>query len=150
MSKPKGDAAPRITIHIPDAPPEPNTTLLDMLRDGERPKPGEPGTLANRLGREVQDFLAHQHRVAGHRRTAVKGKLVLDVAVTTGPDGSHQYSVSVKKTEAKIPAATSMTFTDEDGELLSRPAEPLTEEMYRREKQKAATPDPKAGASSKL
>lgn len=153
MSK-RTAAEPRIVISTGDEPPEPNATLLALLRDGEKVRPGDPrGTLADRLGGETQSFMAHQAKVARHRRTAVKGSLTLVVQMVTGPDGSTAYGVEVKRKEAKIPVGSSMTFVDEDGELTGRPVEPLTEEMYRRERatdQKTTPEAPKAGAVSKL
>lgn len=148
-------STPRITIVTGDEPPEPNATLLALLRDGERPKPGEPGTLANRLGAEFQAFLAGQSRVARHRRAAVKGSVTLKIDFTSGPDGSHQYAVSSTAKPAKIPAGSSLTFADEDGELTGKPVEPLTEEMYRREREspkagKTETAGPKVGTASNL
>lgn len=144
---------PRIIISTGDEPPEPNSTLLALLRDGEKMKPGDPrGTLADRLGAETQEFIEHQIKVAKHRRCAVKGKFIITAAVVVGPDGSVQYSMEFKDTRAKIPAATSMTFADEDGELTGRPVEPLTEEMYRREREadKSSKAEPKVGAASNL
>jgi hypothetical protein len=143
---------PRIIITTGDEPPEPNTTLLALLRDGEKFKPGDPrGTLADRLGAVVQRFLADQKRAADYRRTAVKGKIVFTLNFVTGPDGSQTYTCEEKITAAKIPARTSMTFTDDDGEVTGRPVEPLTEEMYRREKAADKTSaEPKVGAASKL
>lgn len=142
---------PKITITTGEEPPERNTTLLALLRDGERPKPGEPGTLADRLGGEVQAFQAEQVRVAKHRRTTVKGKIVLTLTTVTGPDGSQQYGVEMKTTVAKIPAGMSMVFVDEDGELTGRPVEPLTEAMYERERAaKTNAAEPRVGAESKL
>ncbi len=133
--------------------PEPNSTLLALLRDGERPKPGEPGTLADRLGHEAQAFLAGQMRAAEYRRTAVKGKFVITLDIVTGPDGSQSYTCETKTTKAKIPAKSSMTFTDGDGELTGRPAEPLTELAYERERKKSTEKSgagPKVGGASNL
>lgn len=142
-----------IIITTGDEPPDPNNTLLALLRDGERPKPGEPGTLADRLGHVVQEFMAEQLRAAEYRRTPVKGKLVLSFSFITGPDGSQTYVCEEKVTKAKIPARSSMTFTDGDGELTGRPVEPLTEEMYRREREKKpakTNAEPKVGNASNL
>lgn len=150
-TKNKDDTA-RIVIIGGDQPPETNTTLLALLRDGEKVKPGDPrGTLADRLGAELQGYIAEQMRVAKHRRTPVKGKVVLTISTVSGPDGSLGYAVDTKITTAKIPPGASMTFTDEDGELTGRPVEPLTEKMYERERaQQGAKAEPMAGASSKL
>lgn len=153
MAKPKGDHLPKITITTGDEPPEPNSTLYALLRDGEKLRPGDArGTLIDRLGGELQEFLVTQIRVAKHRRTAVKGTVTMTLSFVTGPDGSNHYAVDVKRKEAKIPAGASMTFADEDGELTGRPVEPLTEEMYRRARAgDEKTPEaPKAGAVSKL
>lgn len=144
---------PRIVITTGDEPPEPNGTFYALLRDGEKVKPGDPkGTLLDRLGGEVQEFLAIQGRVARHRRTAVKGSMTFTVSFVTGPDGSNAYAVDVKRKEAKIPAGSSMTFVDEDGEITGRPVEPLTEEMYRRERAagKKNEAEPAVGNASKL
>lgn len=144
---------PRIVIAIGDEPPEPNNTLLALLRDGEKVKPGDPrGTLSDRLGGEVQEFLSTQTRVAKHRRTAVKGTITLTISVTSGPDGSHAYSVESKTKAAKIPPGSSMTFADDDGELTGRPVEPLTDLAYQREAEARAksSADPKVGAASNL
>lgn len=142
---------PRIVIAVGDEPPEPNGTLIAMLRDGEKVKPGDPrGTLADRLGGEAQEFLATQTRVAKHRRTAVKGTITLTIAVTSGPDGSHAYAVECKAKTAKIPPGSSMTFADDDGELTGRPVEPLTELAYQRERETRGSADPKVGAASNL
>jgi len=133
--------------------PEPNSTLLALLRDGERPKPGEPGTLSDRLGAVAQAFMAEQMRAAEYRRTPVKGKLVLTFSFVTGPDGSQSYTCEEKVTKAKIPAKSSMTFTDGDGELTGRPAEPLTELAYERERKKSTEKSgagPKVGGASNL
>lgn len=152
MAKPKGDHLPKITITTGDEPPEPNSTLYALLRDGEKLRPGDPkGTLLDRLGAELQDFMAAQGRVARHRRTAVKGSVTLTISFVTGPDGSNGYAVDVKRKEAKIPPGASMTFADEDGELTGKPVEPLTEEMYRRARaDETPKAEPKVGAASKL
>lgn len=147
--RPEEGYVPKITITTGEEPPECNTTLLALLRDGERPKPGEPGTLADRLGAEVQAFMAEQMRVARFRRSAVKGKIALAISFVTGPDGSQTYAVECKTTTAKIPPGTSMVFADEDGELTGRPVEPLTELAYERER-KINAAEPRAGAESKL
>ncbi len=146
------DDQPRIIIHAGNEAPEENTALYALLRDGEKLKPGDPrGTLLDRLGHEVQRFMAEQTRVANHRRAAVKGSITLSISFVSGPDGSHGYAVDSKIKAAKIPPGTSMTFADDDGEITGRPVEPLTEEMYRRERaEKSTTPDPKVGAGSKL
>lgn len=124
----------RIIVKADDLP-DPNGTLISMLADGERPKAGEPGTLADRLGGEMQEFLAYQTRVADKRRSAVKGTVTLKIDVSTGPDGSHIYQVSSTEKRAKMPAGISTVFTDEDGDLIGRPMSdgPLTDEMKRRE-----------------
>jgi hypothetical protein len=151
--------ANKIVISVGDEPQAPNTTLLALLRDGERPRPGDPGTLADRLGSECQAFMAGQSKVARHRRTAVRGSITLKIDFVSGPDGSHTYAVTTTAKAAKIPPASSMTFADEEGELTGRPVEPLTAEMYRRddaakkkttEKPAAEAKDPKAGAPSSL
>ncbi len=140
-----------ITITTGDEPPEPNTTLIALLRDGEKLKPGDPrGTLADRLGAEAQTFMASQTRVAKHRRAAVKGSLTLRIDFVSGPDGSHGYAVSTTTKAAKIPPGVSLTFADEDGEMTGRPVEPLTEEMYRREAKNTNATEPKVGAASKM
>lgn len=145
------DAVRPITITTGPDLPEPNPTLYGLLRDGEKSRPGEDGTLLDRLGGEAQAFMAEQIRVARHLRRPVKGMLTLAIAFTTGPDGSQTYLCDSKSKSAKIPPAPSMVFTGDDGELTGRPVEPLTELAYRREKN-AATPtsaEPKAGAVSK-
>ncbi len=152
MSKKKNDGGPSFTIRVADEPPEVNTTLLALLRDGEKMRPGDVrGQLSDRLGAELQGFMSEQTRVAKHRRAAVRGTVTLAIAFVSGPDGSHSYAVDSKVKAAKIPPGTSMTFADDDGELTGRPVEPLTAEMYRREdaEQKNAA-EPKVGAASKL
>lgn len=147
------DGERRIIIRTGEEPIEPNSTLIDLLVDGERPKPGEPGMLAHRLGHEVQAFMAEQVRVATHGRTAATGTVTITMQFVTGMDGSNNYAVDIKTKAAKIPPRTTVTFVNEDGELTGRPVEPLTEEMNRRERaSKIATPsaDPKAGAASTL
>lgn len=144
------DAARPITITTGDEPPEPNPTLIALLRNGEKVKPGDvSGTLADRIGAEVQAFMATQIRVAKHTRRAVKGAVTIVLTFATGPDGSQMYACDTKIKAAKIPPGMSMTFADDDGELTGRPVEPLTEEMYRREKA-TTTAEPKVGAASKL
>lgn len=154
MGKKSRDDVPRIVIATADEPPEPNSTLLALLRDGEKLKPGDPrGTLADRLGAEVQGFMVEQGRVARYRRAAVKGSVTITINAVSGPDGSFQYSVDCKAKTAKIPAGTSMTFADEDGELTGRPVEPLTELAYQREREresKTNNADPKVGSASNL
>ncbi len=142
-----------VKISTGDEPPEVNATLLRLLSDGEKPKPGEPGTLADRLGWLVQDFMAVQSRAARHSRKAVKGTLTLKILFVSGPDGSHQYAVEDIAKPAKVPVQASMTFADETGEITGRPVEPLTEEMYRREKTAGAKSNgasPKSGDASGL
>lgn len=131
-----------IKINIDDNVPEPNNTLLALLRDGERPKPGEPGTLGDRLGAFVQAFLAHQTKVAGARRTPVKGVVTMKVEFVSGPDGSHSFSVTETEKRAKLPAGMSMVFTDEEGDLTSRPRteEPITEYITKKTKEAANRP----------
>lgn len=151
MPKKTDDAPPRaIKITLTDEAPEENTTLLALLRDAV----GGQGTLSNRLGRVFQDFMARQVAAAVAKRGAVKGKVTLVFTFATGPDGSHGLTCEVDATPAKVPARPTVVFTDEDGDLLSRPAEPLTEEMYRRAKvaaPEAKNPaEPKAGAASKV
>lgn len=153
MAKKSGDGIPKITITTGDEAPEPNSTLLALLRDGEKMRPGDPrGTLADRLGAETQAFMAEQMRVAKYRRAAVKGKITLSIAFVTGPDGSQTYAVECKTTTAKIPPGTSMVFADDDGELTGRPVEPLTEAMYAREREAKATAktEPKVGTTSEV
>lgn len=144
--------APKIIISTGDEPPDHNATLLALLRDGEKFKPGDPrGTLADRLGAVFQQFMAGQMRAAEYRRTAVKGEIAIVFKFTTGPDGSQTYTCEEKVKAAKLPARTSMTFTDDDGEVTGRPVEPLTEEMYRRDRAANETKaEPKVGAASKL
>lgn len=147
------DGARRIIIRTGEEPIEPNSTLIALLRDGEPPKPGYPGTLAHRLGHETQEFLSEQVRVATHRRVAVTGSITITMEFVTGADGSNSYATQIKTKAAKIPPGTTIVFVDEDGELTGRPVEPLTEEMERRERaSKIATPsaDPKVGAASNL
>lgn len=144
-----------IIINVGDESPDPNNTLLALLRDGEKVKPGDPrGTLSDRLGAEAQAFIAEQIRVAKYRRAPVKGSITLTLAFVTGPDGSQSYTCESKIKTAKIPAGTSMAFADDDGELTGRPVEPLTEEMYRREREKKPAPktnaEPKVGNASNL
>lgn len=148
----RDDDVPRITINVGDLAPEPNPTLLALLRDGEKIKPSDArGTLADRLGAETQAFLAYQTKVANYRRCAVKGTITIAVAVTSGPDGSHTYSVESKDKRAKIPAGVSMTYAGADGELTGRPVEPLTQEMYKREAAKSnGGASPKVGGASNL
>lgn len=157
MSKPKrdDDGLRKITISTGDEAPEPNGTLLALLRDGESPRPGEPGTLADRLGAEVQAFFAGQLKVARHLRRGVKGTVSLTITVATGPDGSQMYGVESKTKGTKIPAGVSMKFTGDDGELTNQPVSPLEQEMYRREKaaqgvDKGASAEPMAGKPSNL
>lgn len=155
MSKKRNsEDGPRINIVVGDEPPEPNPTLLAILRDGEKAKPGDPrGTLADRLGAEVQDYMREQARVARHRRTAVKGTVTLTIATVSGPDGSFTYAVDCKTKTAKIPPGVSMTFIDDDGELTGRPAEPLTELAYQRQRaaeNKPTPAEPKVGPGSNL
>lgn len=134
-NKNRDDEPRRITIDVRDEPPAPNSTLIRALKGGERPKPGEPGTLLDRLGAEFQDFLMTQHRVAAHRRTAVAGSFTITIKTSDGPDGSHMFATSTAAKVAKIPAGTSMVTTDEDGDLIGAPPadEPLIDEMKRRE-----------------
>lgn len=149
-----GKKEPKITIKVADEPPDPNTTFLAMLRQGEKFKPGDAtGTLADRLGAVFQEFMAGQMKAAEYKRSAVKGKVVLTFDFTTGPDGSQTYTCDEKVTAAKLPKRASMAFTDDDGELTGRPAEPLIDEMHRREREEQKTKaaaDPKVGAASKL
>ena len=131
MSKPKQTDTPRITIRVGDDAPEPDTTLIDLLRSGEK------GTLADRLGARVRAFLVHQHNIADKRRGAVDGKITITFDTSTGPDGDMQYAVDVTTKEARMPVGTSTAFTDDDGDLLSRPAsrdkdEPLTDYINRK------------------
>lgn len=144
-----------IRIALADEPPEQNSTLLALLRDGEKIKPGDVrGTLADRLGAEVQTFMAGQTKVAKHRRTAVKGSITLKLEFVSGPDGSHAYAATTTVKAAKVPPGTSMTFADEEGELTGRPVEPLTELMHQREAASRPAPanpaEPKVGAPSAL
>lgn len=154
MGKNKHEGGERpIIIKTGDEAPEPNSTFLALLRDGEKVKPGDPrGTLADRLGGEVQGFMAEQMRVAKHRRTAVKGSVTLTISTVTGADGLFTYSVDSKVKTAKVPPGTTMTFVDDDGELTSRPVEPLTEKMYERERAAKDTnpAEPKVGGASPL
>lgn len=146
----------RITIVAGDEPPDPNSTFSALLRDGEKFKPGDVrGTLMDRLGAVFQEFMGKQMRAAEYRRSPVKGKITLTFNFTTGPDGSQTYTCEEKITTAKIPARTSMAFTDDDGEMTGRPVEPLTDEMYRRERDsvksdKSETAGPRVGAASNL
>ncbi len=134
MGKPKRENEIRIMVNPADELPEPNSTLLALLRDGEKPKPGEPGTLADRLGGVVQDFLRKQVATANHNRAPVKGTITLKLNFVTGPDGSHAYTCKEAVKLAEIVPRPSVVFADEEGELLSRPAEPLTELAYKRQK----------------
>jgi len=153
-------AEKKIVINVGDEAPEPNGTLLALLRDGEKRRPGDPrGELADRLGAEVQTFMASQTGVARHRRAAVKGSITLKIDFVSGPDGSHTYTVNSAIKTAKVPPSSSMTFADDDGEITGRPVEPLTEEMYRREREEQAEKatkktngkaDPKVGTASSL
>lgn len=146
-----GKKEPRIVIAIGDEPPEPNNQFLALLRDGEKHKPGDArGTLADRLGGELRDFLATQTRAAQHGRSAVKGTFTVTLSFTSGADGSHPYTCETKIKTAKIPPKPSMIFTDEDGEMIGRPAEPLTDLAYKREAESKASADPKVGAASNL
>jgi len=137
MSKRDSGSEPRkITIRTGrEAPPKCNA-LLDLLRDGEKPRAGEPGTLLDRLGGEVRGYLAEQVRVADIRGTAVSGSISITIKTSTGADGSHQYATDIKTTTARIPPGVSMVFTDEDGDQIGRPMSdgPLTDEMSAREK----------------
>lgn len=140
-----------IKITMADEPPEPNNTLLALLRDGEKFKPGDHrGTLADRLGAVFQDFMSRQMQAADYRRSAVKGEISITFKFTTGPDGSQSYTCEEKVKGAKLPARTSMTFSDEDGELTGRPVEPLIEEMHRREGEKNNGKAPAVGKASGL
>ncbi len=153
MGKKHDDDTPRrITIAMGDEPPEANSTLYALLRTGEKSKPGDAnGTLLDRLGAEVQEYLATQTRVAKHRRTAVAGSITITIKTADGPDGSHGYAVECKTKPARIPAGVSMTFADEDGELTGRPGEPLTDRMYERERANKTNPtEPKVGGGSSL
>ncbi|HET9951428.1 MAG TPA: hypothetical protein VFS09_06495 [Candidatus Eisenbacteria bacterium] len=149
-----GKKEPKIMIKVADEPPDPNTTFSALLRDGEKFKPGDArGTLMDRLGAVFQEFMRGQMAAAEYKRSAVKGKVVLTFDFTTGPDGSQTYTCDEKITAAKLPKRASMTFTDEDGEMTGRPAEPLTDEMYRREraaKNDTKATEPKVGAPSNL
>ncbi len=150
-SRSADDASPRIVITTGDEPPEPNFTLLSLLRDGEKMKPGDSrGTLADRLGAEVQSFMIEQTRVAKFRRTAVKGSITISISAVSGPDGSFSYAVDAKTKTAKIPPGVSMTFADDDGELTGRPVEPLTELAYQRERAEKTDTGPKVGTESKM
>lgn len=145
------DEPRKITITTGDEPPQKNNTLLALLRDGERARPGEPGTLADRLGNEVQNFLAEQMRVARHRRTAVSGTVTITIKSVVGPDGSHAYDVAMSVKTAKIPPGSSLCFIDEDGDITGRPVEPLIEEMTRRERAANTNPaEPKVGTPSRM
>jgi hypothetical protein len=139
-------------IKIDDGAVEPNSTLLALLWDGEKLKPGDArGTLADRLGAVFQRFMAAEMQAADYRRSAVKGKVVLTFNFTTGPDGSQTYTCEEKVTGAKIPPRSSMTFTDIDGELTSKPVEPLIDEMRRREQdEKNSGKAPAVGKASGL
>jgi hypothetical protein len=144
---------PRIIISTGDEPPEANTTLYALLRDGEKLKPGDArGTMLDRLGALFQEFMAGQMRAAEYRRSAVKGEIALVFKFTTGPDGSQAYTCEEKVKAAKLPARASMTFVDEDGEITGRPAEPLVDEMHRREREGngKTSAEPRVGAAAKL
>ena len=94
-----------------------NDTFMGVLRKLE------DGDFANYAGAEVQALQAKLRALAENKNGSVKGTVTLTLTIEMGAGGVGMVKPAIKTKAPEFARRPTIVFVDEDGDLMSRPAE---------------------------
>lgn len=96
---------------------ETNDTLMGVLRKLD------DGAFANVAGAEVQTLFNKLRALVENKNGVVKGTVTLTLSIDMGAGGVAMVKPTIKTKAPEFSRRPSVVFIDEDGDLISRPAE---------------------------